>query len=316
MSKCAAFYKHTNVRSGNRIFPCCRYKKSVAIFDGNLNKILNLPEMQRLREIPVEDNPNCEKCMHEESLGKNSLRQRFNLEYDIQNVKLEYLEIGFDNICNAACDGCYSEFSSTWSKILDPLSKNHIISSDEIISIPDTVVKILFLGGEPLMTNRHKRLLEMVNDLSKVNVIYNTNGTFILDKKTIKLLKNCKSVEFILSIDGYDKLNELVRKNCKWSKIQNFIKQIKTQEYKLSINTVLHKNNYHGLSDLENYIKNLKNVNWTVNILTHPATLDIRTVKDKQKVIDCIMKTTITNKSHRHGLTKEALINYVNRKSI
>ena len=84
---CAAFYKHTNVRSGNRIFPCCRYKEPVAVFDGNLNKILDLPEMQKLRETPVEDNPNCAKCIHEETLGKNSLRALFNAEYDSEDVK-------------------------------------------------------------------------------------------------------------------------------------------------------------------------------------------------------------------------------------
>ena len=303
MSKCAAFYKHTNVRSGNRIFPCCRYKEPIAVFDGNLNKILDLPEMQKLRETPVEDNPNCAKCIHEESLGKNSLRERFNAEYDTEEVKLEYLEIGFDNICNAACDGCYPEFSSEWGKILDPNKKKHIVSSDEITSIPDTVTKILFLGGEPLMTNRHRRLLEMVNDLSKMTVIYNTNGTFMLDKETIRQLEKCKSVEFILSLDGYGELNERVRKNCEWNKIERFIDQVKIWGYKLSVNTVLHRNNYHGLVDLENYINSLKDVEWSVNILTFPKHLDVNTVENKQEVINNIAKTNIAN--------KEALINHV-----
>ena len=195
--------------------------------------------------------------------------------------------------------------SSEWGKILDPNKKKHIVSSDEITSIPDTVTKILFLGGEPLMTNRHRRLLEMVNDLSKMTVIYNTNGTFMLDKETIKQLEKCKSVEFILSLDGYGELNERVRKNCEWNKIERFIDQVKLWGYKLSVNTVLHRNNYHGLVDLENYINSLKDVEWSVNILTFPKQLDVNTVENKQEVISSIAKTNIAN--------KEALINHVAR---
>lgn len=303
MLKCAAFYKHVNIRNNNKIFPCCRYKEPVAVFNGNLDKILDLPEIQKLRETSVKNNPNCAKCMYIESLGKNSLRNRFNTEYGTKEVKLEYLEIGFDNICNAACDGCYPEFSSEWGKILNPNKKNHIVSSDKIISIPDTVNKILFLGGEPLMTNRHRHLLEMVKDLSKIIVIYNTNGTFMLDKKTIKQLEKCKNVEFILSLDGYGKLNERVRKNCEWNKIERFINQVKKKNYKLKVHTILHKNNYHGLADLENYINSLKNVEWSINILTFPQELDIKTVENKQAVIDSIAKTNI--------VTKEILIKHV-----
>jgi MoaA/NifB/PqqE/SkfB family radical SAM enzyme len=136
-----------------------------------------------------------------------------------------------------------------------------------------------------------------------MTVIYNTNGTFMLDKETITQLEKCKSVEFILSLDGYGELNERVRKNCKWNNIERFIDQVKICGYKLSVNTVLHKNNYHGLVDLENYINSLKDVEWSVNILTFPQTLDVNTVENRQAVIDSIAKTNIAN--------KEALIKHV-----
>ena len=118
-------------------------------------------------------------------------------------------------------------------------------------------------------------------------------------------LKKCKSVEFILSLDGYGELNERVRKNCEWNKIERFIDQVKLWGYKLSVNTVLHRNNYHGLVDLENYINSLKDVEWSVNILTFPKQLNVNTVENKQEVISSIAKTNIAN--------KEALINHVAR---
>ena len=66
---------------------------------------------------------------------------------------------------------------------------------------------------------------------------------------------------------------------------------------------MLHRNNYHGLVDLENYINSLKDVEWSVNILTFPKHLDVNTVENKQEVINSIAKTNIAN--------KEALINHV-----
>ena len=68
---------------------------------------------------------------------------------------------------------------------------------------------------------------------------------------------------------------------------------------------MLHRNNYHGLVDLENYINSLKDVEWSVNILTFTKQLDVNTVENKQEVISSIAKTNIAN--------KEALINHVAR---
>lgn len=299
MTKCAAFWNHTNLRAGNRVFPCCRFKEPIANFSGDLNEILNLPEYATLRQKSENGEiiDGCQKCYHEESIGKESLRQRFNNEYDTEEVSLKFLEIGFDNICNAACDGCYPEFSSEWSKIIytDISKKNHIISSDEITNIPKTVNKVLFLGGEPLMTNRHKRFLKLIEDRSNLKVIYNTNGTFLLDIETIDLLNQCRSVEFILSIDGYKDLNERVRKNCNWSDVLLFIEQIFSLGFKLSINTVLHTNNFHGMRELSEFINTL-DVDWTVNILTYPKHLDIANSDKKKDIIQHIENINIPNK--------------------
>jgi hypothetical protein len=47
-------------------------------------------------------------------LGKPSLRQWFNEQYSTDKVKLRYFEVGFDNICDLTCDGCWEEWSSSW----------------------------------------------------------------------------------------------------------------------------------------------------------------------------------------------------------
>jgi len=295
-TKCAAFWKHINIRNDNNVFACCRYKTPVKKFTENVVDILDSSEYENLRNNSLQGihNPNCQKCYYEESLGKKSLRQQFNEEYDCEQVELKFLEVGLDNICNLTCDGCWDEFSSSWAKKNN--SEIVVRTSKEIIDLPKSVNKVLFLGGEPLMTTRHLRILKIA-DRTNLKVTYNTNGTFLLDDETIKLLNECKQVKFIVSIDGYKELNEKVRSGSKWEDILNFIEQIKRLNYQLTIHTVIHKNNWHGLFDLEKFIKS-NSLTWTSNVLTYPKHLDINQVKDKNKVVETINNSSIPNKEY------------------
>jgi sulfatase maturation enzyme AslB (radical SAM superfamily) len=286
-TKCAAFWTHTNIRSSDRVFPCCRFKTPIAEFDGNLEQVLHHKSYEELRMKSVNNEfiSGCEKCYHEEAIGKNSLRQDFNNTYSTDNISLQFLEIGFDNICNLTCDGCWEEFSSSWGKKIFLLKSEVVKSTKAISSIPNSINKVLFLGGEPLMTSRHKSFLSKFRDLSNLEVIYNTNGTFLLDQKTIDLLQKCKIVKFIVSIDGYNKLNDKVRVGSSWQKILDFLQQIKDLNFHISIHTVIHLNNWIGLKDLSIFVNHNK-LEWTTNILTYPKPLDINNFQDKHKLIN------------------------------
>lgn len=296
-SKCAAFWKHTNIRNSNKIYPCCRYKTPVATFDGDVEGILHSEVYQTLRESVYLEG--CAKCYYEESQGKQSLRQRFNEEYDTDIVELKYLELGLDNICNLTCDGCFGDFSSEWSKIEQPNKPNeyHIRSTKDFNNVPDSVDKILFLGGEPLMTKRHLKVLELVKDKHSTSITYNTNGMFLLDIETREIFKQFKKIDFILSIDGYGKLNDTVRSGSSWDDILKFISQVKELKLDLSVNSVLHINNWQGIVDLEHFINEL-NVKWIVNVLTYPAHLDIINYNKPQEIIELINQTNIPNKDY------------------
>lgn len=296
-TKCAAFWKHTNLRSDNRIFPCCRFKTPLQDFDGNLEKVLKSDEYSKLREKSKNNQtiPGCEKCYYEESLGKKSLRQEFNETYDTETVELKYFEVGFDNICNLTCDGCWQEFSSSWGKKLE-LDKSIIVkSTTDIDNIPSTINRVLFLGGEPLMTTRHKKFLNQMPNLNQLEVTYNTNATFLLDRETIDLLNQCKDVSFIISIDGYGELNDKVRSGSNWNDICKFIDQIKELNFKFTIHTVIHLNNWQGLKDLEMFIKQ-NNYAWSVNLLTYPQYLNINNFKPINEVINYIETIDLPNK--------------------
>ena len=298
--KCAALYNHTNIRGGNRVYPCCRYKESVMHFDGNVGKIMHSYMYDKLRADMEQDwLPGCGKCKHEEELGVESLRQRFNARYQMSKPTLDYLEVGFDNICDLTCDGCWEEWSSSWwaKKNPDLPPKQGITSTEEFVNIPSTVNKVVFLGGEPLMTNRHRRFLESFDTLEDLEVEYFTNGMHKLVEEDYILLNECKRVHFTVSIDGVGALNEKVRNGSVWSRVLKTLQEIhNTFDY--TIHTTIHKNNWHGLPELAEFTKNY--ANWTTNVLTYPKKLDIINLEqsEKDKLIQILNAYEIPNRQY------------------
>lgn len=284
-SLCAAFWQHTNIRPGDRVYPCCRFKASIKKFDGDLENILDSKEYKNLQNLSKQGKKinGCEKCYYEEEIGHKSLRQEFNEKYSFEK-KLTYLEIGMDNLCNMACDGCNSEFSTQWmaiekEKYGKPLH-GHLKVAD-INKIPESVEKILFLGGEPLLTDKHLSLLKTHPQPSKCHVVYNTNTSIIPNKNCTDLWSNFAKVSFIASIDGYKEANEKVRKGSDWKQTVNFLEWTIDNGYDLQINSVIHKNNLFEMFKLEKFIKNYT-PNWYVNVLTYPFELDIKNTPNSE----------------------------------
>lgn len=310
-TKCAAFYNHFNIRGGNRVFPCCRFKKSVKTFNGDLFSILNSEEYKTLRaESETTRLPECGKCWHEEDLGKKSLRQWFNENYSTDRPQLKYLEIGFDNICNLTCDGCWEEWSHSWWSKKNPESpiKMGITDTEEIEFVPSTIEKVVFLGGEPLMTNRHRQFLEKFESLENLTVEYFTNGMFALKAEDHKLLEQCKAVKFTVSVDGFGKLNESVRSGSDWKTVAKNTKKL-SSKYNVTVHSVIHKNNWHGILDLFKWTDQ-NSYNWTTNILTFPPTLDISTLdnESKDKIIKICNSYDIPNKEYIKSHLQETIV--------
>jgi|SaaInlStandDraft_1057018.scaffolds.fasta_scaffold08331_5 sulfatase maturation enzyme AslB (radical SAM superfamily) len=279
--KCSAFWNYVNVRPGNRVYPCCRFKQPVATFKGDLEQIINGPEYIELRERNTTGDyiPECQKCFDEEALGHKSLRMKLNEEYTFDTPAVKFLEIGMDNLCNLVCDGCNSEFSSSWiikEKQLYGAPLNKKLSIDEVDNIPDTIEKILFLGGEPLITDKHLSVLKLHPNPSKCRVIYNTNCSYMPKLQWEQQWSKFKSVHFILSVDGVAEINEKVRGGSVWQDTLDFIEYCKLNNYTFEFNTVLHRNNWFDLTNLVNFMNEYND--WYINLLTYPKNLALNTL--------------------------------------
>ena len=199
------------------------------------------------------------------------------------------------------CVMCSGVYSNKWANAENPniSPKLNIKDTDEFINIPDTITHVEFLGGEPLMTNRHKTFIQKLKDPSKVSVVYNTNATFMLDTTTIELLNTCKEVFFYVSIDAFGELNDTVREGSKWEDIENFLIQIKQEGFKFQIHSVLHADNWYGFTDLENWIKQ-NDYNWRIMACTYPPHLDPANLESKERttLINIINESDLPNKDY------------------
>lgn len=307
-NKCAAFWNMASVRSNGDVHPCCRFKKPVTKFNGSLGDILKSSEFKELRKRSSnnEQIPECSKCFLEEKLGKQSLRQEYNKTFTTDTVELKFVDLSFNNICNLACDGCWGDWSSKWNELIYGKSNNNYRQITNIDTVPDSLEEVWFLGGEPLMTNLHYKFLTKVNDLSNLTVLYNTNGTFLLKDHEIELLLNAKKVTFNLSIDGYGELNNNVRSGSDWNDILKFIDQISSTSFNLSIHTVIHKNNWQGLSEISTFVDSLM-LPWTINMLTYPNKLSVKGLssKEKNKLRKILKSIYIPNKEYILGFINE-----------
>jgi hypothetical protein len=289
---CAAFYKHFNLRGDNKIWPCCRWKPPVQTFDGDLSQVLHSEEYQSLRKRTEagESLKGCATCYYEDQLGKKSLRQKFNNVYGTENIQLEFFEVGFDNICNLSCPTCAPQFSSSiWAEQNPDLPyKEGIQSAKKIINIPNSIKEIRFLGGESLMTNRHRKFLENIEDLSQVAVEYITNGMFMLSHKDYEILQKCSRVGIAFSIDAYGELNEKVRVGSNWKQIEaNFDALLKETNYKMGIQSVVSTLSWHGLPDLFKWIqlkRETRDFFWSIIVLTSPKIFNIITLSVNEKI--------------------------------
>ena len=76
----------------------------------------------------------------------------------------------------------------------DRIHGNIYPGTEEFTNIPSTVSKVVFLGGEPLMTNIHRRFLESFDTLEDLEVEYFTNGMHKLVEEDYILLNECKQI--------------------------------------------------------------------------------------------------------------------------
>jgi MoaA/NifB/PqqE/SkfB family radical SAM enzyme len=224
----------------NKLTPCCWFKTRVDINDPSA------VEKYKKRLLSIADwehtNGDCDECLHREVTGQPSPREQSlnRLHYKDADVgKIVRLEIQIDSDCNAACLICGPWNSTTWEKYNNKLKgipvQNIGYSQEDIDSSIESINKnfnlnnlreILFLGGEPLRTDNHLKILNTIRNPENIILNYTTNGSYKPNDKTLEMWSKFKRVILTFSIDGIGKQFEYLRWPLNWQQVEENLKYI------------------------------------------------------------------------------------------
>tara|TARA_Y100000287_G_C14218975_1_gene355146 strand:+ start:363 stop:1604 length:1242 start_codon:yes stop_codon:yes gene_type:complete len=238
---CVYPFKGAMLMHGVPATPCCRFhdrflseadKESINTFDATFADI-------RETMMRNEWHQGCYKCQADEESKGSSMRTEADefFENFTDETKIEYLEITVGRLCNLACHTCGPEFSHTWDK--DALEMGYIDKSklaklkqdkqeydlDNLDLNNLTNLKhIKVTGGEPFL---HRQFLRFVVRLAEeglapqIKLEIFSNCTWYPEKANMDAIKQFKQVTIMLSMDGYNKINTLLRYPSKWDKIES-----------------------------------------------------------------------------------------------
>ena len=253
---CSLPWNHLQVNPGGKIRPCCRYlwpevpKEFQLDASTSLEDIFHHPHMVHIRDQMLQGKrvAGCQKCYEEEDSGKSrshrlvSNSQNYLLEdLNIQNPKIEFLELATSNLCNLKCRMCFPFYSTGWYEDHEKLHgkpyegpRLRKLDLNSLSSSWETLRHIKFTGGEPLMIAEYKRVLEELvsrGRASEVYLNYSTNLTVRPNEDLIELWKKFRYVEFAVSLDGVGEVIEYVRHPSKWSVVDSVLKEILELSY-------------------------------------------------------------------------------------
>ena len=228
--------------NGWRTRPCC-FSKAVSTHVDTSKRDWFGNLWPQLRVDNINDRPldprTCGACINDETVGKQSKRlgeivKRGN-QPDSVYTGPKYLEITMEYTCNQACMICRPDASSLWRKYAREgdfdidLPRNSPVATDtDIERFLDSVDMtnldtIQIMGGEPLLTDRHTKLLSTMEhrgvDLSKIELWYHTNGSCRVDEETLRLWRKFRLVIVYFSLDDTEQAFNYQRFPGDWATV-------------------------------------------------------------------------------------------------
>ena len=306
-------YDHTTV--------CCRSSLPVTRLE-DLQDFGTDPRYTAIREKMLAGDlipEHCSSCYNLEKQGIISARQQETVEWaqrlDLKNLqnlgaikKPVYYEVRASNKCNLQCRMCDPESSHLiereYRKIgivpKTKVTRKKYQTGFDIVDF-ENVSKIYVAGGEPTVMKEFYAFLQQCIEQNKTHIelLVNTNGTNINEKLRSKL-DHFKNLQFVFSIDGYNRLNHYIRWPSHWHDIINNWKELRSRGHKVHVNTTVSIYNIASLHELYQFIdQNFPNTLVHCNIAEN---LSPYLFPDKDLVLESLLKVRLTNCYHNDPL--------------
>ena len=212
--------------------PCCHFPDRQQL---NSTTEQHIEFRQELNSInSYESQRTCSECNFQDDnqLRKTHRDMSFNVVPDDAELgDPSYLEIQTNNTCNGGCIICGPGNSSYWQNELKQFTIKPVNDPvDQILSFIDIqkTRKIMFLGGEPFLSDTDTRILPMIKDPSVVSLQYTTNGSIYPSQTHIDLWSQFQSVLINFSLDGIGDRFDYIRYPLKWNQVEkNVIRMMK-----------------------------------------------------------------------------------------
>lgn len=320
---CLMPWLHLHMWPAGYTYPCCMSDPDFPVGntqDQSLQDIWNGPEMRQLRLNMLADKPSkeCRRCYELEENGVSTLRTgsfiNFPNHWDKVNsteedgsagaVNMAYLDIRFSNLCNLKCRSCGPQFSSSWfedhKEMYGNVQHNKILKvrddmknfMDELYPMLDTVERVYWAGGEPLITEEHYQILDywISQNNKSVKMDYTTNFTQMrFKKKSIFEYWNAfEDVRVAASLDANHARGEYLRKNMDWNVVvqnrKDMIEQCPHVHFEItptvSVYNVLNLPDFH-----KEWIEDglLEPQNLRINMLLDPTYMRLQILPEETK---------------------------------
>jgi sulfatase maturation enzyme AslB (radical SAM superfamily) len=146
----------------------------------------------------------------------------------------------------------YSDYKQLFNKQYKGISKQDYSKLDV-----SKLNYLKLLGGEPLMEQDTIISLLSRSNLSQLSVMITTNGTILPNEELLNLLKKCKKVFWIVSIDSFGAMNNFLRKDSDWNIVDFNLKYLNKQFPKsVKVQSVCSVYNCNLMDKLADYLRN------------------------------------------------------------
>jgi len=267
---------------------------------------------------------NCVLCHHryEDNDEFTYLRDHYNkllirqdVNYlDVNEFKLNTIDLHWSNICNLRCVMCNPKQSSLIAKdedfILQPINDDTIETITKMVLENQYNMQELYLsGGEPFYIPHNVRLLKRIEN-KDIHMRINTNMQWIENNPLLKVLLDYKNVLLTMSADAVGEKFEYIRNGSKWKLFADNIEYIKSKtNFDLRVNTIFSIINADRICDLIEYFyfdQGIQDI--TINLLYQPEPLDARNYPQSKKQA---IVTRLTEMKERIGIANRNLSNNI-----
>lgn len=211
--------------------PCCIFKKSFVIYD---KKEFDL-KRSLVSGLNSHIHPFCNDCnfLEKQTLRTSQRELGFQVVPETANDgDPTFLELQISNTCNGGCIMCGPDASSFWAselKQLKPADKRNWIEQISSLVNLEKTKYIRIIGGEPMLMDIEKQLLDVIKDPSGIEIQLTTNASIYPSMQKINQWKQFKKVRLNFSIDGIKNRFEYIRHPLSWNIVEQNILRMQNE---------------------------------------------------------------------------------------